>query len=81
VTAEDTVLGLKTIVRETLGTAASPLLLARLMANIDAAGANGVKLREACDRVTKTVNLFVGQDLARLLRDRLDQALKAPART
>jgi hypothetical protein len=58
------------IVRESLAGRASDVLLGRMRARLEEAEGSPESLLEACTRLEKMANLFLGADEARALQDR-----------
>jgi hypothetical protein len=61
------------IVRETLEGRASEVLLGRMRERLEEAEGSPESLLEACTRLEKMANLFLGADEARALQDRFGE--------
>jgi len=68
---EDIKVQVKHAVREVLGDVASSIFLGRVDKTIDEAAYNMEAIAEACIKVEKMVNLFIGLDEARAVNQRL----------
>jgi hypothetical protein len=66
---------LKQIVHEILGGIASNLLLNNVCALLDEDHKDSDSLKQACNKIEKMVNLFIGSDKAQLLATRFGKAL------
>lgn len=60
------------IVRETLAGRASEVLLGRMRSRLEEADGSAEGLHQACTRLEKMANLFLGTDEARALQDRFE---------
>ncbi|HEY3347854.1 MAG TPA: hypothetical protein VGK71_09555 [Nitrospirota bacterium] len=68
---EDIGSNMRATVRETLGTIASEIFLARVDKVIAEVAGGSLSFADGCARIEKMVNLFIGLDEARLLGVRL----------
>lgn len=71
----ETIDELRSIVDQVLGKQASPYMLAKVRRLLDEVGQGQTELREACQRVIRMTNLFIGPDLAQVLEPRLSAVL------
>jgi hypothetical protein len=67
---------LKQIVRDVLGSVASQMLLNRVDSALDEGAKDEASLLQACTRVERMANLFIGKDKAELIGKRFRDALE-----